>query len=230
MEEILAPGVLSEHPNLTSPRPLSVAISCLSLPATRWRHLEALGLRTGAAQSPAVTSSPPHPTPNTNSLKDTTLDWGSTGGPRALGPPSAKAKLKRQKSLGRRAPAAPGLVAQGPAAQRSAGLPRSARGAEGRERRGTLRGDWPPARSPAAEVPGQFTSPPPTPLHPWKPQNRSPFPKETPFWFSPGKKGVMSRAGEGLQRRDRPPPPLPGGTIHPARKAGPRPAAAKREV
>lgn len=195
MEEILAPGVLSEHPNLTPPSPLSVAISSLSLHATRWRHQEALRLRTGEAQSPAVTSTPPHPAQH--KLAERYDPWPRLQGWTASSRPAeceSKAQ-QRQKSLGRRAPAAPGLVARGPRAQRSAGLARSARDAEGRERPGTLRGDWPEARSPAAEVPGQLTSPEPTPLHPWKPQNRSPFPRETAFWFSPGKKGVRSGAG-----------------------------------
>lgn len=113
--EILTPGSplrASKHGASKSRIP---CIPSLTLHAIRWRDLEVLGLRTGARTATITTASPG---PNTNALERTT--WpkcparGSKGGPRALGPPRAKAKLGRDKSVLPRAPAGPGLVARVP--------------------------------------------------------------------------------------------------------------------
>lgn len=113
--EILTPGSplrASKHGASKSRIP---CIPSLTLHAIRWRDLEVLGLRTGARTATITTASPG---PNTNALERTT--WpkcparGSKGGPRALGPPRAKAKLERDKSVLPRAPAGPGLVARVP--------------------------------------------------------------------------------------------------------------------
>lgn len=123
LEEMLAPGVLSEHPNLASPSPLSVAISPLGPPATRWRHLDNSGAPnwgstvTGSNRLPT----PPHPQ---HKLAERYDPWlGLQGWTPCSSRPASAAKLKRDKKSRPAGTCGARAGRAGPRAQRRRGPP-----------------------------------------------------------------------------------------------------------